>query len=298
VEAGGPQAGMSRILVTGASGFLGASVVRRLHADGHEVTGLAFRSSGEHGYLRGDLADPAVAAALLAPWRWDVVIDLAGPVTSGAEDLPTGIQVVADRTNIALNIRRYAGAARIVHASSMTVYGNPERVDVEEDHPRRPLHLYGLAKRVAEDVYLAANNLDAWVLRLPGLFSERRRNGALFHFCRAARAREPLLVQATTPVAWNVLHVEDAAEVLVRAVSAPGHAAGALNISYDEPIDLVSVAKLIADITKTGAPVQNTTGVEHPRFRLVATKAAHVLHWQPPSLRERLEALYEAYAAA
>jgi len=296
VEAGRSQAGMSRVLVTGASGFLGACVWRRLRADGHEGTGHAFRSEGD--YLRGDLADPVVAASLLSPWRWDAVVDLAGPVTSGNEDLPTGIQVVADRTNIALNIRRYAGTARIVHASSMTVYGTPERIDVDEDHPRHPLHLYGLAKRVAEDVLLSAPDLDVWVLRLPGLFSEHRRGGALFHFCKAARAGSPLLVQAATPTAWNILHVEDAADVLVRAVTAPGRAAGSLNISYDEPIDLVSVATLIAEIAQTGASVENTTGVAHPRFRLVATKAARALGWQPPMLRERLAKLYEAYAAA
>lgn len=283
---------MSRVLVTGASGFLGTCVVRRLRADGHEVTGHAFRGDGD---LRGDLADPATAASLLGTWRWDAVIDLAGPVTGGAEDLLTGIGVVADRANIALHIRRYAGSARIVHASSMTVYGAPERVDVDEEHPRRPLHLYGLAKRVAEDVLLSAPELDAWVLRLPGLFSEQRRNGALFHFCRAARAGEPLRVQATSPTAWNILHVEDAADVLVRAVTAPGRAPGALNISYDEPIDLVSVATTIADIAGTGALVQNTTGVEHPRFRLVATKAMRAIGWQPPTLRDRLAQLYEAY---
>lgn len=289
---------MTRVLVTGANGFLGGAVVRRLRADGHAVTNHAYRGEGEGGALRGDLADAEVAAKLLAPWRWDAVVNLAGPVTSGTEDLATGMRVVTEHANIALNVSVHARSARVIHASSMTVYGRPTRVDVDEKHPRSPLHLYGLAKRVAEDVLLADPVLDRWVLRFPGLFSEERRNGALYHFCRAARAGVALQVHATEPTSWNVLHVADAAEAIALAVSAPEHAGGAINISYDEPVELVSVARLIADYAGTGAVVENPSGIEHPPFRLVAMKAKEKLAWSPPSLRDRITRLYEAYAAS
>jgi UDP-glucose 4-epimerase len=299
---------MTRVLVTGATGFLGRIVVEKLVARGVEVTAhgkrRAFRDVvgtldprfDDVESMQGDLADYDVAAELLGSWRWNAVVNLAGPVTSGNEDLRTGIDVVSAHERIALHVKRYAEDARIVHASSMTVYGMPERVDVDENHPTRPRHLYGLAKLVADDILLVEPHTDAYVLRLPGLFSEQRTTGALYHFCRAARAGEPIRVTTSVPTPWNVLHVEDAADAIMAALDAEMPRRQAINISYGEPVQIAAVAKLIAELAGKGSQVEST--VEHPALNLVNARAKQLLGWNPPSLRDRLAQLYEAYAAA
>ncbi|CAN5915318.1 NAD-dependent epimerase/dehydratase family protein [soil metagenome] len=283
----------------GATGFLGRVVVPRLVDGGATVTAhgrtpTPFTSDID--YVRGDLVDPDQAEGVLAPWRWDAVVNLAGPVTGGTEDWATGVSVTHAHVMIALNLRRFASPhTRIVHTSSMTVYGDPQAERITEDHPRVPRHLYGLAKARAEDVWLSAPDIDAWVLRMPGLFSEQRRSGALFQFCRAARNGESVRVTATAPVPWDLLHVDDAADAIVRALSArpPG---GAINVSYGDPVELVAIAQWIAELAGTGSRVESPADVTHPVVQLAVTRARERLGWQPPRLHDRLAALYAAYA--
>lgn len=274
------------VLVTGATGFLGTHVLAHLATGGHRVTALGSRD--------GDLANPIDAARLLSAQAWDVIVNLAGPVTGGAETPAVGIDVITAHVNIALNVRKHAGRARIVHASSMTVYGMPETVPVTENHPRRPRHLYATGKRLAEDVLLTAD-ADVCVLRLPGLFSETRASGALFHFCRAARQGETLRVSAPEPTPWDILHVDDAARGVLAAVTASG-AGGPINLGYDEPVELTAIARAIAGIAGTGSSVENT-GATHPVFQLATARARALLGWAPPTLEARLTRLYADYGA-
>jgi nucleoside-diphosphate-sugar epimerase len=287
---------LRRVLITGASGFLGASVVGAVAAQGWTTTTLGNSRVAPNGHerLQGDLADATTARALLSRWRWDAVVNLAGPVTGGVEDLQTGIDVVAAHTRIALNLSELAGTARIVHASSMTVYGSPMRIPVDEGHPRRPLHLYGLGKTLAEDVFLRSS-LDVSVLRIPGLFSENRRSGALYRFCQAACNGTPLRVTASAPTPWDLLHVEDATTAIVASLDRPG--VGAVNVGYGERVELVAIAEMIARHAGKGSVVERNAGVTHPVFQLDVAKARSTLGWSPPTLYSRIERYYAAVAA-
>lgn len=281
---------MTRVLVTGATGFLGRRVVAKLRARGCDVTTLARRE----GDLRADLAEFADAELALAPWRWDVCVNLAAPVTGGTEDLATGMAAALAHARIALHLRRFAGG-HVVHASSMTVYGLPRGL-VDEAHPREPMHLYGLGKVLSEDVLLADSSLHVTVLRFGGLFAEHRHNGALFHFCRAAREGAPLRVTATAPTPWELLHVDDAAEGLALAATRADVPRGPFNLGYGEPIELVAMARRIAELAGRGSAVETPTGIVHPPFQLDITRARTHLGWHPPPLEHRLTSMLEAAA--
>jgi UDP-glucose 4-epimerase len=282
---------MTHVLVTGATGFLGRAVVARLRERGCSVTTLARRD----GDLQADLGVRAEAERVLARWRWDVCVNLAAPVTGGTEDLPTGMTAAVAHARIALHLRSLA-KGRVVHASSMTVFGLPRTLPVAEDHPREPLHLYGMGKVLAEDILLADPGLHAIVVRFGGLFSEQRQAGALFHFCRNARAGTPLRVTAAAPTPWELLHVDDAAEGIARAALLPDVPPGPLHLGYGEPIELVAIAHRIAALAGGRSTVESAPGVAHPAFQLDITRARVCMGWDPPTLERRLTALLEAFA--
>jgi nucleoside-diphosphate-sugar epimerase len=279
---------MTRVLVTGATGLLGRRVVEVLRTRDCTVTTLA-RHGAE---LEADLADANDAERVLATWRWDACVHLAAPVTSGEETLATGLVTTRVHARIALNLRRLA-RGRIVHASSMAVYGLPRTTPVSEDHALAPTHLYGLGKALAEDVWLSDLAVHAIVVRFGGLFGEQRRNGAVFQFSLAARRGAPLRVATPTPTPWEVLHVEDAAEGLVRAALNANVPRGPLNLGYGEPVELVAIARLIAALGGKGSTVDSLPGVVHPLFQLDIDRARSVLDWAPPSLTSRLVALQQ-----
>lgn len=295
-----------RVLVTGATGFLGLPLVARLAADGAAVTALA-RSPGGADLppgverLAADLTSAGSARAALSPWRWDAVVNLAGPVPKGAVPFEEGAATATAHVRIALHLlgalpRGFEG--RVVHTSSTTVFGLPSSLPVGEGAPRRPAHLYALGKALADDVFLAqAGELDLWILRPPGLFAPWRKGGALHHFARAAVRGEPLRVTSSEPLAWDVLDVRDAAEAIVRALGSARRGPVEINLSYGEPIELVAVARRVAAMAGKGSEVLPTEGITHPVFQQDVTRAAELLAWPPASLHDRLTELLAAAEA-
>jgi nucleoside-diphosphate-sugar epimerase len=297
---------MSRVLVTGASGFFGAALVPRLMGAQYTVTSLSrtpspLGSGSDVEHVAVDLRDAAATRRALSPFRWDAVVHLAGPAPKSEQTWADSVDTVTAHVQAVLHLTAATPpgwSGRFVHASGMIAYGTPESLPVLEDHRRRPMHAYGLAKRLAEDVLLGSNLADRWILRLGGLFSERRKSGALFNFARAASAGEPLRVTTTSPpVPWEVLHVDDAAEAVMRSLSSPARDPGPLNVGYGEPIHIVEIAERFAKGAQRGSQVV-LTGPSPPRFHADISKARRLLDWPPASLAERLDQLRESIGSA
>lgn len=285
-------------LVTGASGFLGQCVVKRLVDAGMAVTAqLRISVSTAPGVEQrlGDISEPGWSEATREQWRWDSVVHLAGPVAAGATGFVEEARAARAHAVIALSLARAippGWRGRLVHASSMTVYGAAVSLPVKETQSLAPSFLYALGKVLAEDVWRAARLPDWWLLRLPGLFSAERRSGALYHFIKAGLAGAPIELTAREPTLWDVLHVDDAAEAIVRVLSSPAPFGGALNVSYGEVVSLERVARMISALT-TGTEVNNPSKLLHPDFQLDISRASELLTWPPSSLKSRIVELID-----
>jgi dihydroflavonol-4-reductase len=258
-----------KILVTGASGFIGGAVVRRAIADGHAVRGLVRASSrteriDDLPWQRavGDIRDPrAVADAIDG---CDAVIHLAAIVAWDRMSSPELSQVIEGGTAAVLDAARAAGARagdpsrapRVVVVSSVAAMAGtaePRVLDESSELPPMPAALvYGAAKRRAEEASAraAAAGLPVIVARPTEVYGAGDRDliasGTLVDF---ARSYPVLVCRGGT----SVVHVDDIARALVRA-AVVGHA-GATYLLGGENLTVRELAALCLEILGRRAPI-------------------------------------------
>ncbi|HOI09519.1 MAG TPA: NAD-dependent epimerase/dehydratase family protein, partial [Myxococcota bacterium] len=160
---------MATILLTGAAGFIGWHVARRLGADGHRVVGVdhlgplffpslkrarvdALAGTPGFSFVVTDLAEPGAADALVASLRPDAIVHLAAQtgVRHSADDPHLYVRNNVDAFVAVLEAARRRDVPRLLYASSSAVYGEGEGRRVEDDRADRPVSLYAATKRADE----------------------------------------------------------------------------------------------------------------------------------------------------
>jgi len=147
-----------RILVTGGAGYIGSHMVKLLAGRGDEVTVLDDLSTGHAdavrwgALVRGDIADVPLVAKLFSDRGIEAVIHFAAASLVG--------ESVADplkyyRRNVGgtvalLQAMHEAKVARLVFSSTAAVYGDPQRLPIDEAHSTQPVNPYGSTKLAIE----------------------------------------------------------------------------------------------------------------------------------------------------
>ncbi|MCV7259546.1 NAD-dependent epimerase/dehydratase family protein [Mycobacterium shimoidei] len=156
-----------RVLVTGAAGFIGSTLVDRLRADGHAVVGLDNFASGRATNLAHLADDPEFAfveadivtadlQAILDEHRPEVVFHLAAQidVRHSVADPQFDASVNVIGTIRLAEAARSAGVRKIVNTSSGgSIYGTPPKYPTSEAEPTDPASPYAAGK-VAAEIYL------------------------------------------------------------------------------------------------------------------------------------------------
>jgi UDP-glucuronate 4-epimerase len=233
---------MSRILVTGAAGFIGFHTARRLLARGDTVVGLdnvndyysvqlkldrlkQLESAAGFRFVKLDLADREPLAQLFASERFDLVVHLAAQAGVRYSLENPGVYVSSNLvgfTNI-LEGCRHTGVKHMVYASSSSVYGAntqmPFSVHQNVDHP---VSLYAATKKANElmaHTYSHLFRLPTTGLRFFTVYGPwGRPDMALFLFTRAILAGQPIDVFNHGRMRRDFTYIDDIVEGVLRVM--------------------------------------------------------------------------------
>ena len=226
------------VLVTGATGFLGGALARRLAAEGAQVRALA-RRAGRDAYLQGaagleivmgDILDEGQmrAAAQGCAYVFHSAAALGGPLAQQR-------RVNVDGTRSVARAAAAAGARRLVHVSSIAVYGYGCRADVAEDRPPQPGRAaYNISKAEAETALreqAAASGLPYSVIR-PGMIYGPRSGAWTRRMFRLASVR-PTVWLGDGGGSAHPIFVDDVVDLALRLALHPAAAGEAFNCAPD-----------------------------------------------------------------
>lgn len=270
---------MAKVLITGGAGFIGANLTRRLLAEGHAVTVLDDFSTGRRENLAGlgaEVVEGDVRAPL--PGAYDWVFSLACPASPPhyqADPLRTLATSVDGMRNV-LGLARRCGA-RVVHASTSEVYGDPLAHPQAETYwghvnPLGPRACYDEGKRVAETFALEhrrAYGTDVRLVRIfntYGPFMAPDDGRVVSTFILQALRGEPLTLFGDGSQTRSFQFVDDLCDALLAYVradraaldaffAARGLAIPVLNLGNPEECSVRALAEAILRLTGSASPL-------------------------------------------
>ena len=230
-----PSFPVTRVLVTGAAGFIGSSVVDRLLADGHEVVGFDNFSTGQEEFVRDAVRHPRFRLVRGDTLRLNelteamagvgLVFHLAAnaDVRFGLNHPEKDLHQNTIATFNVLEAMRANGVPRIAFSSTGSVYGESAVIPTPENAPF-PVQtsLYGASKVAGEcliQAYCEGYKLEGYILRFVSILGERYTHGHVFDFCRQLLENpRNLRVLGNGKQRKSYLYVQDCVDAMFHAI--------------------------------------------------------------------------------
>ncbi len=247
---------MSRVLVTGGSGFIGSHVVDKLADAGFEPRIYDLRESAHHApgsidTVIGDLFDRDTLTEAMRDC--DAVVHLAAYADVGiVADEPVDAEKCNARGTLAVLEAARATGTRVIYGSTIWVYGASGEGLIDEDAPLGlPDHLYTASKLAGEmycTSYAELYDVPCTILRFGIPYGPRARPAAVIPiFVSKALEGEPLTIAGDGLQTRRFVYVEDLAEGVVAGLER-GMAGRVYNLAGDETVTIRELADVVSGL--------------------------------------------------
>ena len=305
---------IKRILVTGGAGFLGSHLCDRLVESGQDVicvdnfftsqkanvAHLLDRPNFE--LVRHDVTHPLFLEV-------DEIYNLACPAAPGhyqynpIKTIKTSVMGAINMLGLAKRVR-----ARILHASTSEVYGDPDVHPQPESYrgnvnPIGPRACYDEGKRAAETLmfdYRRQNNVNIRVVRIFNTYGPRMHpydGRVVSNFIRQALAGEDITIYGDGNQSRSFCYVDDLIDGLLKMMAGPDDFPGPVNLGNPDEFTIRQLAETVVELTGSASGVVESRALpeDDPVKRQPdITLARKMLGWEPTiALREGLKRTIE-----
>ncbi|HEX3542528.1 MAG TPA: NAD-dependent epimerase/dehydratase family protein [Acidimicrobiales bacterium] len=294
------------VLVTGATGLLGSSVVDRLLCLGAQVTclvrdwvpksELVLSTAVERcAVARGDVTDQALVERVLGEYEVRTVLHLAAQTVVGVacrNPVGTFQSNVLGTVAVLEACRRSPTVEQVVLASSDKAYGSQPRLPYTEDMPLSARHPYDASKACADLIarsFAATYGLPVGVTRCGNLYGpgDLNWNRIVPGSIRAVLRDEPPVIRSDGTFVRDYVYVEDGAAattLLAERLAVDDRCHGqAFNFSTETPLTVIALVELILELMGSAARpvILDEASNEIRDQHLCAAKAREMLGWAP-----------------
>jgi len=306
------------ILVTGAGGFIGGHLVKRLKAEGFRVRAVdlkhpEFATSAVDEFILGDLRDPSVVREAMEGVEevYQLAADMggAGYIFTGEHDAA----IMHNSATINLNCLeqgRLAGVKKFFYSSSACIYPernqmNPSNPKCSEDsaYPAAPDSEYGWEKLFSERLYLAYMRnygIEVRIARFHNIFGpegtwsggKEKAPAAMCRKIAAARNGDEIEIWGDGEQTRSFLYIDECLEGIRRLVESGF--AGPVNIGSEEMVTVNQLAQMVMEIAGKRLSIRHVPGPLGVRGRNSDNRIIREkLAWAPSiPLRAGLEKTY------
>lgn len=265
-----------RLLITGAHGFIGASIGLFARAEGHDIIGVDRHLTAPDGwdgaYHALDFANNLATddlSRLIAQADPQLVLHAAGAASVAAsydtplEDLNASVMLWARLLD---GVRRSGTSPLVVFPSSAAVYGNPVTLPVAETAAIAPISPYGFHKRACEllgEEYATCFGLNVAVVRLFSTYGPRQRRLLLWElFERAAGSDSEITLYGTGKESRDYLYIDDLARTILSLGAQTTSGYQLLNVASGSEITTAELAAQVAQAVGVSKPVRAQGGLQ------------------------------------
>jgi UDP-glucose 4-epimerase len=289
---------MAKIMVTGGAGFIGSHVVDLFVSKGYEVVIIDDLSTGRESninpaakFYKLDIRSPQLRDVFAAE-RPDFISHHAAQMDvrrSVAQPLFDADVNILGSINL-IECAKEFGVRHFVYISTGgAVYGEPEQVPCDENHPINPICQYGASKHTVEHylyMYNVNYGLNYTVLRYPNVFGPRQdphgEAGVIAIFTGKMLLGEQVTINGDGEQTRDYVYVGDCAQANYLAVTVD-HRPGIYNIGWGRPTSVNEIFSCLAEITTYPHPAHYGPAKvgETRHIYLDASKARRELGWAP-----------------
>lgn len=251
-----------KALVFGATGFIGLQLVKKLLEEGFEVTGTS-RSVGKiksprYNHVQLEITDQNVFSKLSG--RYDYIFNMAAHISPGysTKEALSCLLVNALGTLNILEFMVKNRMSRLIHSSSITVYGKPRTLYVKESSPTNPIIVYGVSKLTAENycsMFSALHDLDITILRYGSVYGPGlNQRTALPLFVEKALKNEIIILYGDGMRSQDYVYVDDV--IRANLLAARKGIGGVFNIGSGIRVTMKELAHTIVEVFESKSKIR------------------------------------------